>query len=920
MINTTVSHYHILERLGGGGMGVVYKARDLRLNSFVALKFLPAEFSLNLNAKKRFIHEAQAAAALDHQNICVIHDIDESEDRQIFICMNFYEGETLKKRLERGLPAFKEAIGIGIQIARGLHRAHEAGIVHRDIKPANIMLTKRGEVKIVDFGLAKLAGQSRLTKTHGLVGTLSYMSPEQTRGEEVDARADIWALGVLLYELVSGKNPFQADYEAAVLYSILNEDVTPPSSVNPEVNQEMDAVILRALQKNAADRFDSMQDMLSALIHCTGSTTETKQIAPLQQKKFLSRFNLSRPVRIISAFVIFIAIMVSSYLIWVKTDHQPVTVFIRNFENKTTNFRDASVVSDLLADKLDQSRNVKILSKARIAGLCMQLGIDSITTESAFEIARAAGIQFLIQGDMLEFGSILRLNVRAFDVASKNRLFSWEQEGQDSRALLRMINDITSDIRSDLPDLPFTAYPNKTDVPEEYSPSMEANALFMLGKEYYYEDQTKAIACFEQAIAVDSAFLLPYPQLAILCDFLGSTERALVYARRAKQLAGKNHSREYLKTLAVEAWIERNWDNSIDYYRRYIELQPNDLHSMQRLGYILMRNKKEYDQALQIFNNVLQLDPENLSGRRGPNYNYIGIAYQHKGNLPAALDAFEKHREFYPEKADPLNSLGAAYQYCGQYDKAIEYHTAAININPNFFYSYKDLGLVYLSLGRWREALVQFKRYMSALPTDPLNDAHLHMAAVNLIQENYAIAQYEIDQAGKNKNECIRSCWLEGLTALHEKNDIGQAQKMIIDMETALKNDPAAHDDIAYMYHLKARVALAGGDTTTALYLLRRAVEFSQWDEFFFRKELLKGMLECGNFKQVIEEGGHLARINEHDAEVQVILGRAQSHLGNLKQATEHFAKAQTVWRHADSDFLPLIRLKKLLHESTHSR
>ncbi len=227
MIGKTISHYKILEKFGEGGIGVVYKAEDLKLKRIVALKFLSPDLTRDPEAKERFIQEAQAASALDHPNICNIHEIDETKpapadagDGQMFICMAYYDGETLKKKIARGQLSVDSVIDIPIQIAQGLIKAHEHGIVHRDIKPGNIMITKDGMVKILDFGLAKLAGQVRLTKTGTTIGTIAYMSPEQARGKEVDHRSDIWSYGVLLYELLTGQLPFRGEYEAAIIDEI----------------------------------------------------------------------------------------------------------------------------------------------------------------------------------------------------------------------------------------------------------------------------------------------------------------------------------------------------------------------------------------------------------------------------------------------------------------------------------------------------------------------------------------------------------------------------------------------------------------------------------------------------------------------------------------------------------------------------
>ena len=208
MIGETISHYRILEKLGGGGMGVVYKAEDSRLKRTVALKFLKPELTDDEDTRTRFVHEAQAASALQHHNICTIHEIDQTADGRMFICMEYYPGATLKNRIERGALPMREAVEIAAQGAEGLAKAHEAGMVHRDIKPANIAITNDGVLKILDFGLAKLTDRTRITKMGTTVGTVSYMSPEQARGDEVTAAADVWSLGVILYEMLTGRLPF----------------------------------------------------------------------------------------------------------------------------------------------------------------------------------------------------------------------------------------------------------------------------------------------------------------------------------------------------------------------------------------------------------------------------------------------------------------------------------------------------------------------------------------------------------------------------------------------------------------------------------------------------------------------------------------------------------------------------------------
>jgi len=272
MIGKTISHYKILEKLGEGGMGVVYKAEDAKLKRSVALKFLPPEWTRDEEAKARFMHEAQSASALDHHNICTIYEVDETEDGQLFIAMALYEGETLKYKIEQSPLKWEEAIELSIQIAQGLAKAHEKEMVHRDIKPANVFITHDGVAKVLDFGLAKLAGRTLLTKEGMTLGTVAYMSPEQAQSAPVDHRTDIWALGALLYEMISGRQPFEGDYEQAVLYSIMNEDPEPLTGLRTGVPMELERIVNKCLQKESSARYQGVNELLVDLRQCEKST------------------------------------------------------------------------------------------------------------------------------------------------------------------------------------------------------------------------------------------------------------------------------------------------------------------------------------------------------------------------------------------------------------------------------------------------------------------------------------------------------------------------------------------------------------------------------------------------------------------------------------------------------------------------
>jgi eukaryotic-like serine/threonine-protein kinase len=324
MTGQTISHYKILEKIGSGGMGVVYKAEDTRLKRLVALKFLPPHFTQDPEAKKRFINEAQSASALQHHNICTIYEINETDDDQMYISMEYLDGLTLKEVIsESGLPA-DQAVDIILQIARGLEKAHIKGIIHRDIKPANIIITNEGVVKIVDFGLAKLTGQSKLTKAGSTPGTVAYMSPEQARGEDVSKTTDIWSLGVVFYEMICGQLPFRGDFEQAMIYLIINEEPDPLQKHVPEIPSDLIQIVNRMLEKNADSRYLSATELLSDLENYRNRLTAAGRGA-FHPKSILQ--SAKKPRFFLPAIGIFLILLLAS--LWIS-EHQSNVRWARN--------------------------------------------------------------------------------------------------------------------------------------------------------------------------------------------------------------------------------------------------------------------------------------------------------------------------------------------------------------------------------------------------------------------------------------------------------------------------------------------------------------------------------------------------------------------------------------------------------------
>ncbi|MEJ2721958.1 MAG: protein kinase, partial [bacterium] len=434
MIGQTVSHYRILEKLGGGGMGVVYKAEDTRLGRKVALKFLPPELTQDENAKKRFIREARAASALDHPNICTVHDIGATPDGRMFICMALYEGETLKRKISRGAVPLRDAIDYGIKMARGLAKAHAHKMVHRDIKPANVMVTIDGEVKIVDFGLARLAGSTRVTKTGSTVGTIAYMSPEQTKSEKVDARSDIFSLGVVLYELITGRLPFDGDNEAAVVYGIMCKDPEPLAKHRNGVSEALQQVIDKSLQKDPNDRYQTAEDLEHDLQRIKGG------MAPALPGLFRAPASrrLAPGVGAVAALIIILlAIPRTRQIVTGVFEAHPKgkQIAVIPFENVGGDPSNEAFCSGLMETLTSQLTRLEQFQGSLWVVPASEVRVREVTSPS--EAARVFGVNLVVSGGVQRFDGRFRVTLNLIDVA---------KPGQPRQIDSHMIDNVMANI------------------------------------------------------------------------------------------------------------------------------------------------------------------------------------------------------------------------------------------------------------------------------------------------------------------------------------------------------------------------------------------------------------------------------------------------------------------------------------------
>jgi len=970
MIGKTILHYKILEKLGEGGMGVVYKAQDIQLQRLVALKFLPPHIADHPEEKARFIHEAQSASALNHPNVATIYSIEDSSEG-LFIAMEYIEGKTVKEIVEKEPPSIKKVLQIAIQVCEGLASAHKREIIHRDIKSDNIMVTREGQVKIMDFGLAKLKGATKLTQAGSTLGTVAYMSPEQASGEEVDQRSDIFSFGVVLYELLTGKLPFGGEHHAAIIYSILNEEPQPIARYNNKVSAKLEEIISKVLAKDREERYQHIDDLLADLRREKKALDYTKSgivpagvISPKPKKRLLPF--------IVPGSIVFILVLLFLILKPFKFEIVPEekaiakenTLAIMYFENladKEDKGRLGEIVTNLLITGLSESQYLNVVSSQRLYDILKLMGKEGakiIDKNVASEVATKAGAKWMLLGSILQVEPQIILTSQLVEVKSGRVLSSQRISGEPEEKIFSTVDKLTAELKKGL-SLPAEAGQESVrPVADVTTHSPEAYRYYLEGVDYNNKlYAVEAEQSFRKALELDSTFAMAYLRLALLNK--GEERKGLI--AKAVKYSNKVSQKEKYYIKALEA-MSGNQNQGIKELEKLVERYPEEKDAFFLLGSIYHLELRKHVEAVHYLNKAIEIDPLYKVA-----YNMLAYAYNEMGDFEKSIWAINKYVSLAPDEANPYDSRADLYAYNGKLDQAIESYKKALERKPDFYVSLAKLGYMYLSKMEYPKAESCYKVLSSSSEKDWRSGGRSLLALVPLYQGKFNKALEVLDDGiAADRMEGAEGEWnaykhiLKALIYEEKKNLELALKELEISQEISKKvypNDPvnlrdfqavlltesgktkeaevvlnALKKDVEekdktkmYNYWLALGITeLIKGNSKTAVTYLEKGNKEAQMPLFGARYFLAKAYLESGRlgeavaeFEKVLSRYDNVRAYSAISAvKAYYLLGLAYEKSGWNKKAIEKYEEFLDILKNADPGIKEVVdskdRLKKL--------
>ncbi len=672
MIGQTISHYKILEKLGEGGMGVVYKAHDTKLDRDVALKFLPPNLTASSEELTRFEQEARAISALNHPNIATIHDVDEFNGQR-YLVLEYIPGGTLKSKLKQLKSedeefSISEVLEYGIQMAEALAHAHRHQIIHRDVKTDNMMLTEEGKVKLTDFGLAKLRGDIHLTKTGSTVGTAAYMSPEQIRGEEVDQRSDIFSFGIVLYEIVTSHLPFRGEFEAALSYSILNENPPSIKSLRQNIPQALEQIINRCLEKDKTKRYQNVDEIVKELKNVERDLSRSPR---------RSEDRSTKKLWIVAATVI-ILVALNIYLFYHKFDSTSAnrrSIAVLPFKNMSDSKEDEYFADGLTEDIITQLSKISGIDKVIARTSVMQYkGIN----KSIRDVGKELNVATILEGSVRRAGNQIRIVAQLIDVNSEGHIWA-DTYDKELTQVFAIQSDVAQQIAAVLRAK--LSPSEKGRIEKKQTENTEAYQLYLKGRFYWnkrrLDDINTSIDCFKQAIDKDPDYALAYAGLASAYVVMPS------YGLSPGEMY-TNARNTAMKALEIDSTLA-------------------EAHTV--LGEIAQDRYYDWEGAEKHFRRAIELDPGYPTAHQ-----WYSILLYNLGRFNEALSEAKRAQELDPLSLVINLNLGDVLYIMRRYDKAIEQYKNTIALDETFPWAHSGLGNIYEVQGKFNEAIAEYDK------------------------------------------------------------------------------------------------------------------------------------------------------------------------------------------------------------------